>query len=489
LESAYRDAIMGDFRALEACLASSIDPAWRAVFEAQRFAAGLADTLAPPAARSPLDTLERTRIAAVMLDTAQVARVANGGGSEMAMIWWGLLTGRPDVERALACEQEALRAGAADQVVEAASLAALAALASDDLVRATSLARRASRMARTEAMPQLEYLAHLVLARVRRSNGRPHLATRILLALARTAPRHWQGWIALELALAGAPRAARELADTAAPSPAGSAALALARAFEALESGSLPSFAAARAALDAAPIFASEIDAIAMAIDLRVDPDPHIAPFVRGESHALPPSLTGAARIEIAGVTTPCMIALADRPARRVLGAAVRALGVPLLAARQPRTEVAIAILLAEGPLARGELFARIYGFAFDAALHGGVFDVLLHRMRAYLGERADLVREGDIFRIDVREPFAVPDPRCERPLDDRVLRALAEGGAMSAKDAAQRLGVPLRTVQALLAQLVEEGECHADKNGRRVQYRVEDTTFSEPTQRSAQTP
>jgi hypothetical protein len=63
------------------------------------------------------------------------------------------------------------------------------------------------------------------------------------------------------------------------------------------------------------------------------------------------------------------------------------------------------------------------------------------------------------------------------------------KGGAMSAEHAAQRLGVPLRTVQALLAQLVEEGECHADKNGRRVQYRVEDTTFSEPTQRSAQTP
>src|SRR5205085_10755199 len=77
---------------------------------------------------------------------------------------------------------------------------ALSAGAIDDSVE---LARRASRMAQAESLPQLEYLANLTLARVRRHSGRPHLALHILGALARVAPAAWSGWLGWETLLGG----------------------------------------------------------------------------------------------------------------------------------------------------------------------------------------------------------------------------------------------------------------------------------------------
>ena len=45
-----------------------------------------------------------------------------------------------------------------------------------------------------------------------------------------------------------------------------------------------------------------------------------------------------------------------------------------------------------------------------------------------------------------------------------------------------ERAGAPLRSVQHALKRLVEGGACEAIKRGRVVCYRVEDTTFTEPT-------
>ena len=73
-------------------------------------------------------------------------------------------------------------------------------------------------------------------------------------------------------------------------------------------------------------------------------------------------------------------------------------------------------------------------------------------------------------------------DPRTAAPVGDRVLRLLASRPGVTAKDAAKALEVPLRTVQAELQQLVSDGACNAERQGRKVQYWVEDTTFSEPT-------
>jgi hypothetical protein len=41
---------------------------------------------------------------------------------------------------------------------------------------------------------------------------------------------------------------------------------------------------------------------------------------------------------------------------------------------------------------------------------------------------------------------------------------------------------MPLRTVQAILQQLVAEGACSSQRGGRHIAYRIEDTTFTEVT-------
>jgi len=66
--------------------------------------------------------------------------------------------------------------------------------------------------------------------------------------------------------------------------------------------------------------------------------------------------------------------------------------------------------------------------------------------------------------------------------IPDPVLRALATLGATSANATADALRMPLRTVQAVLQQLVAEGACSIERDGRHVAYRIEDTTFSEAT-------
>jgi predicted ArsR family transcriptional regulator len=78
--------------------------------------------------------------------------------------------------------------------------------------------------------------------------------------------------------------------------------------------------------------------------------------------------------------------------------------------------------------------------------------------------------------------PIVVPDMRCALPTADRVLRALATLGTTSASTAADSLRMPLRTVQAVLQQLVAEGACSIERDGRRVAYKIEDTTFTEIT-------
>ena len=58
--------------------------------------------------------------------------------------------------------------------------------------------------------------------------------------------------------------------------------------------------------------------------------------------------------------------------------------------------------------------------------------------------------------------------------------------GAASARDAALRLGVSLRAAQGALKELSSSGACQLRRDGRTVEYVVEDTVFSEPTQRLA---
>ncbi len=120
--------------------------------------------------------------------------------------------------------------------------------------------------------------------------------------------------------------------------------------------------------------------------------------------------------------------------------------------------------------------------------------------MRALLGSAGDIRRdEGETMAateagsislsppattprsaLVLREAIVVRDMRCVLPVADRVLRSLALLGATSANSAAESLRMPLRTVQAVLQQLVAEGACTIERDGRRVAYRIEDTTFTD---------
>jgi predicted ArsR family transcriptional regulator len=66
--------------------------------------------------------------------------------------------------------------------------------------------------------------------------------------------------------------------------------------------------------------------------------------------------------------------------------------------------------------------------------------------------------------------------------MQDRLLRAIASRGGATAQDVAKAVGVSLRVAQQALADLSADGSCLATKEGRKVRYAVEDTTFSEPT-------
>jgi hypothetical protein len=141
-----------------------------------------------------------------------------------------------------------------------------------------------------------------------------------------------------------------------------------------------------------------------------------------------------------------------------------------------------------------------VYGFPFVAHRHQAVLDVLCMRMRGLLGDAGEIRRDlagaspasaapdqttsrgRPSLALSLLTPIIVPDMRCALPMADRVLRALAKLGNTSASGAADALRMPLRTVQAVLQELVAEGACSIEREGRRVSYRVEDTTFTEVT-------
>lgn len=415
--------------------------------------------------------------------------------AEGAALWCSHLAGEPDLApRAKELEARASRARLPHMVIDAASLAADALLHAGQLEAATSVARRASRMARTEGLPFEEYLAHLILARIRRHGGRPHLATRILTSLARAAPASVRSWLALELGLSGAPELARRVLERGGPRSAlveatlgllGAAARGDRRELERARDE------AWRALGGLAPI-AHELHAIVRAVDPHTGHDDADATgaFLRGELDAVPGVLAGVAQLTHEGEAAPLVRVLAapGLRARRVLS-----VGVPLAGAieigretgaKQHRRERALAILALTGEegLAKEELFARVWGFSFVPHLHQGVLDVLLHRVRGALAEVGELVRrEGRVALVPSR-PLLIVDPRAERSIEDRVLRALALRGAARARELAEDVGMPLRTVQSALARLVEGEECLREGEGQAVSYRVEDTTFREPT-------
>ena len=553
----------GDFRGFDAVwasLANLTDPAlvaWKLSLHAVRWsfdptavatpdpadALHIAKSLPPDAAQAlarACSVIERAYIAA--LDRAALERwlevhetlPPQGGEAEAvnmvslstARLWKKVLAGEAASEAAHAKDmfESASRLRAAGQVIESTVLRSLLALSAGEVDPAVEWARRASRMAQAESLPQLEYLANLTLARVRRYSGRPHLALHILGALSRVAPPIWSGWIAWEVTLAGGDPIGQRFSATAplAQAPAMLAARELGVFLRQVredptgpeKQSVAATFAAhAQALRERASCWADlsqETETLTAALDVRQEAAPSaLEPWRRGQTTAIPYGLhaIGIPRGQNleAETATAFVVARPNAEGRRMLrpGLALNADARVLTreaaknAAAGVRTETGIAALALAGPsgLSREDFFRTVYGFSFVPLRHQAVLDVLCHRMRHLLGDAGELRRDGGdganagigassgpSLALILRETIVVPDMRCALPTADRVLRALATLGTTSASVAAESLRMPLRTVQAILQQLVAEGSCTVEREGRRVNYRIEDTTFTEVT-------
>jgi hypothetical protein len=389
--------------------------------------------------------------------------------------------------------------------IEAVALRALCLATVGDLEGATISARRASRMARTEALPQSEYIANVILARVRRLTGRPHLATRILTALLDVAPSSWRGWIQWELLMAaGLDVPARLDGEPAANGPgmdwAHLGATTLRTLLEAAGRGDRAAFDDAAEALRAtighvAPT-AHDAGVAVFTIDPKARiadaPDPGLARYLGAETTTPPPEVRGLSAHATGGSpgdgTTVWVVAGPGVEARRVapVGAALSGASARIAPSRgrTGRVETAVAALAIAGTqgLDVHELFRIVYGFDHEPGAHRDLLKMLIHRARAAVGGAGQIVRDGARVRLDLEVSLLVPDPRSEQSLEDLVLRLLSPRGGSDARSVAKALAIPLRTVQAAIQRLVEEGEIRVEQTGRRFSYSVEDTTFSEPT-------
>ena len=477
-------------------------------------AAGILQRACAVMERAAFCTFDRARLDTwIALHAALSAEAAAPEpGSDLtldaARLWSQVLAGQTSVvdAAAKALVDQASRLGDAAVVIEGTIARALAALAAGTLDEAVELGRRAARMAQSEALSHQEYLAHLTLARIRRYTGRPHLALHILAALARVAPSTWSGWIGWETLLAGGTYAHPDpLAG-----PATRAEAALRALLGAARSGDRGAFqraaAEARAAAAVWPSLGEEIAALVAALDpLETDIPKPLAPWMAGETAAIPFGLHGVGMPQGEGAqaesATAFVMAGPKRAGRRLLLPGLGLAPPARMLARDSsragaRTETGIAALalVGDGVISRDDFFRRVYGFTFVAYRHRAVLDTLCHRMRLLLGPAGEIRREeGEpaaagadettpTIALVLHQEIVVPDMRCILPAADRVLRALALLGATSASSAAERLRMPLRTVQAVLQQLVSEGACTTARDGRHVVYRIEDTTFTQVT-------
>lgn len=381
-------------------------------------------------------------------------------------------------------EVQAARHRLASIVVETACIRALIELERCDQAGATTIARRAARMARVERLPQSEYLAGLVLARVRRHGGRPHLATRILTALAGYVSPEWRTQVEWESLLAGG----------AAPL-AGSSRSPLAEFLAEVRSNApiAIAFERADARLRMAPQRV-ELHALARTLDPD-DADYPLAPrdvheWRRGAGSLAPRGIFGVCASDALELPAVLGWVVCDaRGARRVLRTTLSRLAgeYAIVGPRERKhskvdAAVAALALAGEAGAAPDDLFEAVYGFGYRAELHRSAFDVLLHRLRQHIDGFATTERSGERIVLRIERACVLPDPRCNRPIDDRLLQLLAAMGTASARDAAAALDAPLRTVQRALAELVADGACVKARDGREVAYAIEDTTFSEPT-------
>jgi hypothetical protein len=466
--------------------------------------------------RIAFSTLDASALAAWLEVHAAVAQGSGDFDIDLAVarLWHDLLAGDDDAvgSAARALLDKVGETPSTSSAIEATVTAALAALSRGSIDESVELARRASRMAQAESLPHQEYLANLVLARVRRYSGRPHLALHILAALDRVAPAYWSGWIGWETLLAGGIRPESSGLDF----PSARAERALRGLLEVARRGELPSFQEARARLDGAarvwPALQAEAAALIVALNpLEAEVPASMQSWCSGETPIIPFGLYGVSISPSADpeveTATAYVLGTPGNRGRRFLLPGLALIPDARVLTRDPartagRTETGLAALALAGEPGetRDMFFRRVYGFKFVAYRHRAVLDTLCHRMRSLLGEAGEIRREevesttdaeaasesggasSSAISLTLRQAIVVPDMRCLLPTADRVLRALALVGPTSASAAAESLRMPLRTIQAVLQQLVADGACTIERDGRRVAYRVQDTTFTEVT-------
>jgi hypothetical protein len=402
--------------------------------------------------------------------------------------WRQLLSGEPLAPGFEGTTARAAKLGHAAAVVETEVLRAIEALESSDLSDGLKLARRGSLMARSEGIPEAEFLANIVLARARRYCRQVHLSLIILEALDGVVTPRYKRWLSWESVLAGG--RLRSLED----GPARELALLL----EAAQQGDLASFSERSHSLSVRlgdGLFGREAADLIAAIapDEKADRR-ELSAWRNGKADLVPPALHGmAVRVDEASGAAAAYVMVHPKQC------GVRFLHLGLSLVCQSRTvrlrqsnraegriETLLAVLALAGPegLTESDCFARTYGFAYARAIHRGVFDVLVHRARGAVGDSAHVERGSGKLILDVKQPLIVPDPRMSQRMTDRVLRLLAERRTASAKEAAVELKVSLRAVQGALNELAKADACIARRSGRHIAYTVEDTVFSEPTGR-----
>ena len=449
-----------------------------------------------------MSALEVMRVALARWDPAAIARVsalAEGkrGALEQRLgaLWirWLEQALAPGAEsEAAAIEAEAGHLRAPDVRVDAATTRALILHEEERLEEALAIARRAARMAATEGLRTPRILASLVLARIRAALGQAVHATRITESLAGWASPEWSGWIACErLFVSGlgvAEHALAPVVDTSTPSEAARALVAMMNAARQSQRSELSRQAAFLATV---PVLVRRVHAALGLLDPAIDPDrlePAVAEFVRGEGGILPLGLSGLGAPDEGDDSTAWILRRAHAPGRRLARLGLSLAGTPPLAASQRRTgreDVALAVLALAGDegVSYATLVRRVYRAAYAPELHDAKLRVLGHRVGARLGASGQVGASHGQLALHVESPILVPDPRCALGPEDRVLHALARRGRASARELAEELAIPLRTVQGAVRELLEDGACREEPHGRSVQYVVEDTTYAEPTE------
>lgn len=424
---------------------------------------------------------------------------------EISRAWSAWLHGdtRGYDEHLESLRRPATAAGFAELVVELTALRSLIALSEERVVAAVDHGRRASRMARTEALPTSEFLASIVLARARRWQSRPHLAGRILSALFRYAPASWQGWILWEWIFAGANVTSHKDSVERPGAPLSGTKVAnslhaLRRLIDSFAGRDLEEFDNARAQLQPElQALADEATMLSMLVDPRrgIDDLPSsLQPWSQGRDHEFPFGLSGLLfpRKPVESQPAAAIVAVSSDGQARRLPAIASELSASFFGVRPLITESkmlwrvdrGLAVLSLAGPqgMSERDFFRSVYDFEYVKEIHGNTLNVLFHRMRKRIESIGALERAHEILSLTPLPSLMVSDPRVSESIDETILRMLGSEGYHAAKDLSTGLSLPLRTVQAALRRLVADESCAAVNKGRAMRYIVEDTTFSEPT-------